>query len=75
MDESTSALDTVNEEHMYGLLKSEGILFVSVGHRPTLRAYHDRVLQLFDRNTSTGGELEMHQKNWKLIDAAAAQLS
>ena len=72
MDESTSALDTANERHMYGLLKSEDIVFVSVGHRPTLREYHDRILQLLDHKGSTDAQ---QQANWKVLDAATAQLS
>lgn len=55
MDESTSALDVVAEKRMYTLLK-EGLLsdtgdpatYVSVGHRPTLLAYHDLKLLLRD---------------------------
>ena len=75
MDESTSALDTANEELMYRLLKSNNIVFVSVGHRPTLRAYHDRVLQLLDTSGKANGDAQQQQANWKLLDAATAQLS
>ncbi|KAK9820926.1 hypothetical protein WJX74_009117 [Apatococcus lobatus] len=77
MDESSSALDTVNEKHMYNLLKSEDIVYVSVGHRPTLRAYHDRVLQLLDRSSNNDAETQQQQQqcNWKLLDAATAELS
>ncbi|KAL3130496.1 hypothetical protein ABBQ38_008313 [Trebouxia sp. C0009 RCD-2024] len=46
MDEATSALDTTNEELLYKALKSIGVTFVSVGHRPTLTAYHEKQLQL-----------------------------
>jgi len=46
LDEATSALDVTNEALLYGLLKQEGATFVSVGHRPSLLAYHDRVLEL-----------------------------
>ena len=46
MDEATSALDTMNEELLYKALKSIGVTFVSVGHRPTLTAYHEQQLQL-----------------------------
>ncbi len=74
MDESTSALDTANEEHMYGLLKDESIVYVSVGHRPTLRQYHDRVLQLLDKNQSQAADAQARSQNWKLLDAATAQL-
>ena len=54
MDEATSALDTVNEELLYKALKTIGVTFVSVGHRPTLVAYHEQQLQL--RPVSTGAE-------------------
>ena len=55
MDESTSALDVVAEKRMYSLLK-EGlpstagypITYVSVGHRPSIIAFHDLKLLLRD---------------------------
>jgi ABC-type uncharacterized transport system fused permease/ATPase subunit len=46
MDESTSALDAVNERVLYGALKQAGITFVSVGHRPSLTSFHERILIL-----------------------------
>jgi putative ATP-binding cassette transporter len=46
LDESTSALDVENEKHLYQLLKKTGTTFISVGHRPTLVAYHEHVLKL-----------------------------
>lgn len=46
LDESTSALDVENEKHLYQLLKTTQTTFISVGHRPTLVAYHERVLKL-----------------------------
>lgn len=50
MDESTSALDVKAERKMYTLLKSHGerMTFISVGHRPTLLAYHDIKLAIKD---------------------------
>ena len=67
LDEATSSLDVVNENRMYGLLKemgmkhvmkngdvtAPGLTFVSVGHRPSLIAYHDKRLSLNggDRHT------------------------
>ena len=44
MDESTSALDTASEARMYKLL--QGMTFVSVGHRPTLSAFHNTKLTI-----------------------------
>jgi len=58
LDEATSALDVTTETHLYGLLRQRDITFVSVGHRPTLTAFHDTVLEL----DGTGG--------WRLLPAA-----
>jgi len=46
LDEATSALDISNEKRLYESLLSRGLSYLSVGHRPTLAAYHDQVLQL-----------------------------
>ncbi len=58
LDEATSALDVATEKALYELLVEREMAFVSVGHRPTLTAYHDTVLEL-DGN---GG--------WRLLPAA-----
>ena len=59
LDEATSALDVATEKHLYNLLAQREMAFVSVGHRPTLRSFHDTVLEL----DGQGG--------WKLIPAAS----
>lgn len=60
LDEATSALDMVSEARMYNVLKNmarkeltgsaklsaPGLTYVSVGHRPSLLAYHDKRLRL-----------------------------
>lgn len=46
LDEATSALDVNTEKHLYKLLTERDMAFVSVGHRPTLAAFHDTVLEL-----------------------------
>ena len=60
LDEATSALDMVAESKMYQLLRNmgqkqllkngkmsaPGLTYVSVGHRPSLLAYHDMRLRL-----------------------------
>ncbi len=63
LDEATSALDVATERHLYQLLTEREMAFVSVGHRPTLKAFHDIVLQL----DGQGG--------WKLIPAASYDFS
>ncbi|WP_208346303.1 ABC transporter ATP-binding protein/permease, partial [Aetokthonos hydrillicola] len=40
LDEATSALDVNNEEHLYNLLLETQTTFISIGHRPTLKQYH-----------------------------------
>ena len=51
LDESTSALDVANEERLYEHLQETGITYISVGHRPTLRQYHQLVLEVFENET------------------------
>jgi putative ATP-binding cassette transporter len=48
LDEATSALDEAGEAHLYRLLRAASWrpTIVSVGHRATLRAFHDSVLDL-----------------------------
>jgi putative ATP-binding cassette transporter len=60
LDEATSALDVATEKRLYELLVQRDMAFVSVGHRPTLKDFHDAVLE-FD---GSGG--------WRLLPAATA---
>lgn len=46
LDESTSAIDVDVEAQLYATFRQRGITIISVGHRPSLRAYHDLLLQL-----------------------------
>jgi ABC-type uncharacterized transport system fused permease/ATPase subunit len=46
LDEATSALDQNNEELLYQSLHQTAIHLISVGHRPTLLKYHQKVLEL-----------------------------
>ncbi|MGK7928801.1 MAG: ABC transporter ATP-binding protein/permease [Spirulina sp.] len=45
LDEATSALDLKNEELLYQHLSASQTTFISVGHRPTLRQYHQLILE------------------------------
>jgi putative ATP-binding cassette transporter len=51
LDEATSALDIPNEQRLYRQLQETGITFLSVGHRDTLLAYHQKVLQLSENHS------------------------
>jgi putative ATP-binding cassette transporter len=46
LDEATSALDEDNQSRLYELVRQSGIGFISVGHRETLRPFHQHVLKL-----------------------------
>ena len=50
LDEVTSALDERSEAELYGLLRTASWrpTIVSVGHRSTLRSFHDQVLEMAD---------------------------
>lgn len=48
LDEATSALDIRNEENLYQHLLATGTTFISVGHRPSLKQYHQLVLEFQD---------------------------
>lgn len=58
LDESSSALDAKNEARLYQLIKDSNSTFLSVGHRPTLVKYHDKVLEL------------NKDRDWQLLPAA-----
>ena len=84
LDEATSALDMVAESKMYSLLRemgkknllkngemtAPGLTFVSVGHRPSLLAYHDKRLRLNGEDQHT---LEVIEKS--ALDAKAFNVS
>jgi vitamin B12/bleomycin/antimicrobial peptide transport system ATP-binding/permease protein len=48
LDEATSALDEETESHLYAMLRQSEWkpTIVSIGHRATLAAHHDRILEL-----------------------------
>ena len=58
LDEATSATDLASESLLYSLLLEYGFSVISVGHRPSLRAFHRRELRLDGRG---GWQLEAIQ--------------
>jgi vitamin B12/bleomycin/antimicrobial peptide transport system ATP-binding/permease protein len=46
LDEATSALDLANEDRLYSQLIGHSIIPISVGHRPSLKQYHQHLLTL-----------------------------
>lgn len=63
LDEATSALDQDNEELLYQSLHQTKIHLISVGHRPTLLKYHQKVLELSS------------DFNWRLFSAHQYQFN
>jgi len=59
LDEATSALDVNTEKHLYELLNKREMACISVGHRPTLKNYHENVLEITEN------------KGWRLLPAAS----
>ena len=51
LDEATSALDVENEAALYNHLQQLDSTFISVGHRPTLIQYHQKLLKLIDHDS------------------------
>ncbi|VFQ58768.1 unnamed protein product [Cuscuta campestris] len=60
LDESTSALDEANEDHLYRLIQDAGMTYISIGHRRTLFKHHNKVLQISTADT------ESANTNWCL---------
>lgn len=46
LDESSSALDLENEQDMYSMIKELGVTCISVGNRPSLLDFHEKILRL-----------------------------
>ncbi|NEQ99440.1 MAG: ABC transporter ATP-binding protein/permease [Cyanothece sp. SIO2G6] len=53
LDEATSALDEPNEVALYETLQHLPTTIISIGHRPSLMAYHQQVLTLYEDATWT----------------------
>ena len=48
LDECTSAVSGAMERRLYQLLKDEGVTYITISHRPVLKAYHDQLLTIGD---------------------------
>jgi putative ATP-binding cassette transporter len=51
LDEATSALDMKNEQSLYQHLQQTATTFISVGHRQSLKEYHQLLLEISEDNT------------------------
>uniref|UniRef100_A0A0E0BZ29 ABC transporter domain-containing protein n=1 Tax=Oryza meridionalis TaxID=40149 RepID=A0A0E0BZ29_9ORYZ len=61
LDESTSALDDMNESHLYSQIEAAGITYISIGHRKTLHKFHNKVLYISKSDATDGNPC-----NWDL---------
>lgn len=66
LDEATSSLDEPNERLLYQRLRELDISFVSVGHRSTLKEYHDHLIVL-----SMDGTVEVSELSHDIKSEAA----
>uniref|UniRef100_A0A2P2K4K3 ABC transporter family protein n=1 Tax=Rhizophora mucronata TaxID=61149 RepID=A0A2P2K4K3_RHIMU len=73
LDESTSALDEINEAHLYRQIEAAGITYISVGHRRTLYQYHNKILHISTADIGSG------KRNWHIeptnLDALSNSLN
>ncbi len=68
MDEATSALDIDNEERLYKLVAEAGVTFVSIGHRPSLASFHQKVLRINENGSQ--GAADNSEPAWELASVA-----
>ena len=59
LDEITSSLDVNMEMKMYNYLIEHNLTYISIGHRETLRQYHQFELKLYDHGNYTIENLEL----------------
>lgn len=69
LDEATSALDVQNEKRLYRMLQQSDTTIVSVGHRPSLLQYHQKVLQLRGQSQWQVLSVEDYLATFKELDA------
>ena len=46
LDECTSGLDDTNENQFYNQMRQMNIIYISIGHRDTLRKYHKLIVNI-----------------------------
>jgi vitamin B12/bleomycin/antimicrobial peptide transport system ATP-binding/permease protein len=66
LDEATSAVDVTTEAHLYDLLRRQGCAYISICHRPSAIAFHQRVLEL-----QNGGAWEIREQAGAACSLAA----
>lgn len=69
LDEATSALDVHNEKRLYHLLQESDTTIVSVGHRPSLLQYHQKVLHLMGQSQWQVSSVEDYLATFNELDS------
>lgn len=68
IDEGSSALSLEAERRMYKAIENLGITIISVGHRPSLLSFHDKILRLGKSNSSWNIEyINQEQRERELV--------
>ncbi len=63
LDRATSALSLSRVKHIYLILSATPITYITLGDHPSLRNYHDNVLELSDDGSWTFGAAALQEKN------------
>jgi vitamin B12/bleomycin/antimicrobial peptide transport system ATP-binding/permease protein len=69
LDEATSALDVHNEKRLYQMLQQSDTTIVSVGHRPSLLQYHQKVLHLRGQSQWQVSSVEDYLASFNELDS------
>jgi ABC-type uncharacterized transport system fused permease/ATPase subunit len=75
LDECSSAISTEMEQRLYRIVIREKITYITIAHRPTLRAYHNRMLAIGDgKHGFTLTDIDRSQMAAKVLAMANASL-
>ena len=58
LDEATSAVPIDGEKKLYTACKEAGISLLSIGHRPSLKQFHETIIHFGDPNDKRGWRIE-----------------
>ncbi|ODV61378.1 uncharacterized protein ASCRUDRAFT_20148, partial [Ascoidea rubescens DSM 1968] len=80
LDESTNAISREVEDHLFDLLKSKKITYITLSHRPLLIKYHDQLIKLHKHGEwefetlGTDAAIESIEKEIQTIDMKLKQV-
>jgi vitamin B12/bleomycin/antimicrobial peptide transport system ATP-binding/permease protein len=74
LDEATSALDEPNERRLYERLRTLGLTYVSIGHRSTLKEFHDLLLTIRPNGRAEISRLRTDQCAHLMVSASVSSV-